>query len=171
MASVRERKTSTGDVSYQVQIRRKDFVKTATFPTEEEARAWASMYERAVMSRRSLRRLDLDLLEAGGVQGDDLTEAEIVEASSRDLGKVSGVYFLVKGGRVVYVGQSGDVHARLAQHRRCKDKQAHDRAAVICCPPQRRLYLERHYIEKFNPVWNKTAGAPIEEDSDAVLSD
>lgn len=86
-----------------------------------------------------------------------LTEAEIV-ASSESLADCCGVYFLVKEGAVVYVGQSVNVHARIAQHRQQKE---FDRFGFVPCDESALDVLESLYIHVLRPTLNgMQSGAP-----------
>lgn len=67
---------------------------------------------------------------------------------------VCGVYFLIDAsGEVVYVGQSIDVHVRVAQHRRERVKQFAT-CKCIPCPRYRLDELEQHHIRALDPRYN-----------------
>lgn len=64
----------------------------------------------------------------------------------------SGVYFLVKDDRVVYVGQSGNVYARIAAHQSSKD---FDGWCYTPCEGKKQLdILESLYIHYLQPEQN-----------------
>jgi hypothetical protein len=65
---------------------------------------------------------------------------------------LSGVYFLVRGGAVVYVGQSVSIHVRIRTH--ISDGKIFDRVAYIKCPPEKLDLLESLYIHHINPEGN-----------------
>lgn len=67
----------------------------------------------------------------------------------------AGVYFLVLGDVVVYVGKSTNVGARLREHRRDKVK-TFDRVAYIQCDASELDHLEKAYITKLKPKHNLT---------------
>ena len=67
----------------------------------------------------------------------------------------SGVYFLVKDGRVVYVGQSIYVPMRLLEHSKCKD---FDSYAFIQCPKDKLNILESLYIHALAPEYQGRSG-------------
>lgn len=69
--------------------------------------------------------------------------------------KSVGVYFLVKGSCVVYVGQSTNVLARIAQH--AKDGKDFDRACYIPCSESELDVVESLYIWSLRPVLNHHA--------------
>ena len=78
-----------------------------------------------------------------------LSEAEIVgAANSWEL--ATGVYFLVGGDKVVYVGQSVNVYARIAYH---TDK-VFDSFAFIPCDKDMLNSLESLYIHVLRPPLN-----------------
>ena len=63
----------------------------------------------------------------------------------------SGVYFLIKNERIVYVGQSINVYSRIAEH--YKSKFFSDVFSVPC-PRSNLDVLESMYIHTFNPDLN-----------------
>jgi hypothetical protein len=69
--------------------------------------------------------------------------------------KGSGVYFLLQGKRVVYVGQSKRVSHRIAEHLKTK---RFDR--VVCLPlaPEDLLKAEAFYIAMYAPIYNLQLG-------------
>lgn len=73
---------------------------------------------------------------------------------------MSGVYFLLQDGKVVYVGQSTNVKKRLISHR-YTEKQF-DSYRVINCAHDRLLYYEKRWIARFNPIYNLPTGGPRE---------
>lgn len=92
-----------------------------------------------------------------------LSEAQILEAAQFCV-STSGVYFLVEKQHVVYVGQSVNVHARIAAHRIDK---TFSKFAYVLCDVAMLDRLESLYIHVLRPVLNgnRTASAktaPIE---------
>lgn len=79
-----------------------------------------------------------------------LSEAEIV-AESSSAPHLTGVYFLVQAERVVYIGQSVNILARIAQHRASKD---FDRFAFVPCEREDLDALESLYIHFIKPPLN-----------------
>ncbi len=79
-----------------------------------------------------------------------LSEKEIVECSAQAPHLV-GVYFLVKGERVVYVGQSTNILTRIATHQQAKD---FDRFAFVPCAREDLDVLESLYIHGLRPAMN-----------------
>jgi excinuclease UvrABC nuclease subunit len=77
------------------------------------------------------------------------TQEELVNASL-PYSKLSGIYFLIKDKEIVYIGQSGDVHARLSQHK-FKD---FDSVSVITCNADKLDKIESIYIMTYRPKLN-----------------
>ncbi|SHK43559.1 transcriptional regulator, AlpA family [Roseomonas rosea] len=72
-----------------------------------------------------------------------------------------GIYFLIKEERIVYIGQSVNVHARVAHHRYSK---AFDRWHWIPVPKRRLNVMEQRYIQFFRPPLNMVyyGASPVE---------
>lgn len=66
---------------------------------------------------------------------------------------IMGVYFLLRGSEVVFVGQSADVLVRISQHWAEKEKKF-DGYTVIECPADEQNLVQAHFICKFKPVHN-----------------
>lgn len=98
----------------------------------------------------SMKKLELVNKTALTLTGKTLLrEAEIVNAANTwEL--ATGVYFLVDSGKVVYVGQSVNVYARIAQHH---DK-VFDSFAFIPCEKDMLNALESLYIHVLRPPLN-----------------
>lgn len=65
-----------------------------------------------------------------------------------------GVYFLIRDDKIVYVGQSLDVAARVVSHRRDANKRF-NRAAWVECEPDRLDEVERFWIRALRPEHNR----------------
>jgi hypothetical protein len=78
------------------------------------------------------------------------TEAEIV-AVSEPYKRLCGVYFLVAGDRVVYVGQSVNIPGRIGTH---GVNKKFDRVAFVPCEEQHLNILESLYIHILRPSLN-----------------
>ena len=93
-----------------------------------------------------------------------LKQREIV-AAKMELPVKSGVYFLINKGKVVYVGQSGTVMARVVQHMGLKD---FDSFAYIACEANMLDVMESLYIHVLRPPLNgkwsdgKSPRAPLQ---------
>ena len=81
-------------------------------------------------------------------------EQEIV-AQAESFENQCGVYFLVRGNRVVYVGQSVQISARLADHSKTKD---FDSYAFIRCDKEKLDVLESLYIHALSPEYQGRSG-------------
>ena len=80
-----------------------------------------------------------------------LRESEIVAAAAK-WHNCTGVYFLIKNGRIVYVGQSFSVFARVNQHK--TDRKDFDSMAYVPCDAKDLDILESLYIHMFQPDLN-----------------
>jgi hypothetical protein len=81
-----------------------------------------------------------------------LTELEIVDNSDEIAMIKMGIYFLIKNRRVVYVGKSVHIDARLISHQRTG--KTWDRWYWVPCQPELLDYLERQYLDLLLPPWN-----------------
>jgi hypothetical protein len=157
---------------WRVFIERHGIRKTKTFHDREAAEKWGAELE--AMTQKQLRglctlreRFELAqtalvtsipprVLEANAAI--PYKHAEILEAAIPN-SKPSGVYFLVKGPEVVYVGQSLDMLHRIARHRR--EGRDFDGFACLECEPEKLDELEAQYIAAFAPRWNVSFGRPL----------
>lgn len=88
------------------------------------------------------------------IQIPDLLDWESVVRIAAPRNKTTcGIYFLLQGQRIVYVGQSINVHVRLDDHRRDKSK-VFDGYAIVECRPKMLNAIEAAYIAKFSPKYN-----------------
>lgn len=109
---------------------------------EEAERKLAALKKADILTHRAIE------LTNGAL----LTEGEIVKSSALWLG-VPGVYFLISDGAVVYVGQSVNVYARIATHKREGVKEF-DRFAFVPCKASKLDKLESLYIHCLRPPLN-----------------
>lgn len=75
------------------------------------------------------------------------------------------IYFLVKDGRVIYVGQTGSLNERLKQHRRGDSGHGvgpkdFDEAYWIPCRDTDLDKVEAYFVETLKPLLNKKAVDP-----------
>jgi hypothetical protein len=80
---------------------------------------------------------------------------EVVESAKKmtfPVGEHPCIYFLVEKGRVVYVGQTWSIYARIGSHAKSK---LFDSVSMLNVHPDEMNNLEAAYILKFNPVYNK----------------
>lgn len=140
-----------------------------SFESKREAEDWAAQRE-ALLRRKSgrtkagkdsflLSMIPPRLLQA--MEGTDYSHAEIVEATI-PVNLISGVYFLIKGKRVVYVGQSVDVFRRISKH--IATGKEFDSFNYLACGEDMLDETERRYIELLMPEWNETMGGVRKQD-------
>ena len=79
-----------------------------------------------------------------------LRPEQIVEGSA-EYTKRCGVYFLIDNNRIIYVGQSVNIEARMASHARNKN---FNRFAFVACEPELLDALESLYIHFLMPELN-----------------
>ena len=90
--------------------------------------------------------------------------AELLTAS-HPRGIFTGIYVLFLAGRIVYVGQSTNVFARLAQH---QERKTFDRFSFIVCTRTDLNNLETKLIREFRPPLNiskNSTPAPRQRDA------
>lgn len=92
-----------------------------------------------------------------------LLDASFIARKAMAFDRICGVYFLLKGDVIVYVGQSVSIMTRLGEHKRDVGKDF-DRVFVIECPAGNMTRMERMYIDKFKPIHN-TQMHPIDADA------
>jgi GIY-YIG catalytic domain len=85
-----------------------------------------------------------------------LDEVDIASQSiSVDRTKMQGIYFLLKDGKVIYVGQSSNVMARIGVHI-ANPKKSFDSYSFFKVENYDDLnVIETYYIYKFDPLENK----------------
>ena len=98
--------------------------------------------------------------------GKVLLRQEEIVAAAIPWKRSTGVYFLIDGAEVAYVGQSVNVHSRIGTH---ADKQF-DKYAFVPCEPDALDKLESLYIHCLRPKLNATnpdqsKAAPIKLDA------
>lgn len=82
-----------------------------------------------------------------------LQESIINKSTSIDTFYTSGVYFLIRGMKVVYVGQSRRVERRLVEHISNKNF-LFDRIYTFPAQPSKLNAFESYFIEKLMPEYN-----------------
>lgn len=156
--------------SWRAEVERHGTRKTKVFKTKEAAEFWAKEIEsltkkqfhawktmgpeRALLAQTALMtNIPTRVLEAN--HAIPYKHHEILEAAI-PMPSASGIYFLLKGMEVIYIGQSVDLLHRIARHRR--EGREFDGYAHIICPPERLDELEAQYIAAFAPIGNVTFG-------------
>lgn len=109
--------------------------------------AYASERRRRLELERELSRANRPRSAPG------LLDAETIVSISRVFEMPCGVYFLIEGDEIVYVGQSVNINQRLLGHFPNKE---FSRVAILPVPPDRLEDVEREYINHLAPRYNKT---------------
>jgi hypothetical protein len=78
---------------------------------------------------------------------------------------LSGVYFLLDGDEVVYVGQSVNVVGRVYQH----SEKKFDRAYYLYVVEDERIQVEDAFIRHFKPKYNGTKATEVRDCDRAIL--
>lgn len=84
-----------------------------------------------------------------------LLTASDIALAAKTVADYVGVYFLLSGDVVVYVGQSTNIHARVQKHRG-ERKKKFDRFAFIRCEYHELNVLESIYIHALRPMYNRS---------------
>lgn len=98
----------------------------------------------------SLKRMETMNTVSAAVTAKALLREDEIARMALPWAKASGVYFLLDGDEVVYVGQAVNVYARIGQH---TDKRF-DRYAFVPCPVDSLDRLESLYIHCLRPRLN-----------------
>ncbi|KAA0089380.1 GIY-YIG nuclease family protein [Paraburkholderia sp. T12-10] len=84
-----------------------------------------------------------------------LLSVEEIEALSKPFPRHAVIYFLFKEDRIVYVGQSTNVHLRIGSHASGAYRKEFDAFSMIDVPDGiDPTELEFSYIEQFAPIYN-----------------
>jgi hypothetical protein len=133
------------------------------FKTESDARAWAAFQEDRLRKKSDLA----ELLKVGegipnfprriveAMYAAPLTYDEIVNGTI-PVSVVCGIYFLVRGERIVYVGQSTNALRRIMRH--LDNGVAFDSFCINPCPKEDLDKMEAVYITAFYPEGNMSLG-------------
>jgi hypothetical protein len=124
----------------------------------------ADMYiaEELERLRRTLRAQTIAPLLFDTLAGELTDDSRLLSEEEIQIGSVdkdykpvrSGVYFLLRYGHVVYVGQASNVKTRLQMHKADPDKDF-DAYSWIPCAPEYLDTLESLYIMALRPAQNK----------------
>jgi hypothetical protein len=90
---------------------------------------------------------------AAFVQSQDLISEEEILKLATPVKQLCGIYLLIREGKVVYVGQSTNCHARIGTHFYERGKKF-DAFHLIECGTKQLKKLEAQYIAKFMPQYN-----------------
>lgn len=126
---------------------------SSMFSSKTEAQKWAKSREiqlrEKLPPKHEAKPISKDRRKF--MQLSELHSEEKIVATAFDARPTSGVYFLIRDGKIVYVGKSMNVHSRIATHQRSKE---FDRINFVECPEESLHRLEQMYIRKFNPELN-----------------
>jgi len=99
----------------------------------------------------------------------DLSEEDIIK-NSVSSGITNGIYFLIQTDRVIYVGTAKNCERRIRTHMKNTQKQF-NRTFIL---PVHKFddygtsRLEKHYIKKFKPIFNKRSNPDFIEGKNRV---
>lgn len=140
--------------------------------TEEEAKLWAE-FTKSRLDASAGRYKPRDRLAMAGPDLVTIVPKTVLDAcrelphsqhaileASIPTTRASGIYFLLRGPDVVYVGQSVDVLHRIARHRR--EGKKFDAFSYLECDPSELDRLEWLYIKAFVPEENQSMGNRLE---------
>lgn len=133
---------------WRATVRRHGVRRSATFTTKSAAESWAAAEESAIV-RAAEQKKEFGRRGRNGL----LSPEEICALSIPNIGG-PGIYFLISGGEIVYIGKSKNVSGRLRDH--IKNGRGFDRFTVHHCTEEELDGLEKKYISAFNPAQNKT---------------
>lgn len=137
--------------------------KSRVFKSELLAKEWAEKAETAIAERHdrvdAIRNATLSklipkrVLDALAVT--DYNKTHILKAAL-PCGDHCGIYFLIHGDDVVYVGKSINIFNRIGRHR--ADGREFDSFAYLLCPEDRLDEIEAGYITALMPWMNIALG-------------
>ncbi len=84
------------------------------------------------------------------------TKKEIRKIRLKKNFMISGVYFLFDENEIVYIGQSRNIYRRINHHTRFKWGSF---SFIEAKEGRESRELEKHYIDKFKPKYNKRSNA------------
>lgn len=133
---------------WRATVRRKGIRKSATFTTKAAAELWVAS-EESNIDRAAQQMMGFGRRGAAGL----LTPEEILSLSIPNIGG-AGVYFLISGAEITYVGKSKNVAGRIRDH--IKNGRQFDRFMMHHCSASEIDALEQRYISALRPAQNKT---------------
>lgn len=155
MASVRQH-----GKGFRAEVFRRGERKARTFDSESEARTWAANLERSIESRYQRRIAAENALAFTGLPEQVLHAVANIPYGRDEIVKSAipvvvncGVYFLIDKGRIIYVGQSINVMARVSRHLR--EDKGFDSFAVVTCKREELDKTEEMYLMALMPRLNK----------------
>lgn len=147
MATFRNR-SGSWEASIAKTVAGRKIRKSATFTTKTEAQLWAHAIESELSAKReAVKRI------APGFQHTGLKSYDAIIDNAIDSLCIPGVYFLIQGSVIVYIGKSNNVAKRIAGH--YNKGRKFSKHYVIPCLPEELDDMERKYIDMFNPEQNR----------------
>jgi hypothetical protein len=149
---------------WRVQVEKLGVRRSRVCDTIEEAHAWAASAELLIRKRERAKAIC-----RGDVKAESLLitaipkkvlsalssipyDGETIIDASIPCGSMTGLYFLIVGSDIKYVGQSIDVLGRISRHMR--DGKVFDSFSFISSPKETLDALEETYISALLPDWN-----------------
>jgi hypothetical protein len=152
---------------WRAQIKVGNVRDSKSFSTESAAREWAKAIETRLRKRAELKELlavgaGLSNFPARIVQAmlDAPLTSEQIVAAAIPTSVICGIYFLIRGDRIVYVGQSRNVLRRVARH--IDDGKQFDHFSIAPCRIDELDNLERTYITALYPEENLSLGSALQ---------
>lgn len=105
----------------------------------------------------NLKTMEVMAAVSAGLTGKALLPPEEIAKAAMPWRNATGVYFLLIGDEVVYVGQSVNIYARLSSHH----IRNFDRFAFVLCSVEMLDRLESLYIHCLRPRLNGGKGAKV----------
>ena len=153
---------------WRVEVLRHGIRKSKVLPTYAEAVAWGEDQQGRLdgararyLSESEAKTIDVPLLTSIPVTVLDAMRGiphgvNDVILASVPISENIGIYFLLRGQEVVYVGQSIDVLTRIARHKR--EGKWFDHYTIMAAPEDQLDRLEAMYIRAFVPCDNISFG-------------
>jgi hypothetical protein len=118
-----------------------------------KAFAYAEAANAEVAAHREARSHARLAIKRGGVDGRGLLDEEVILRRAMLYDSICGIYFLLDGEKIVYVGQSISLLSRVAKHWQ-EGAKPFNRVFFIECAQAELSHLEALYIDKFKPQYN-----------------
>lgn len=161
-----EERSAIAKKAHESRRRNKERLESAAFMHRVAALAYAgnlkAQIETLEIKLNNLKNAELVNEVFGSLTDKTLLHEQQIVEQSVPMGVLSGVYFLIREGKVIYVGQSVNVFARMAQH----EIKNFERYAYVPCDKKDLNVLESLYIHCLQPesngmAWDKGKSAPF----------
>ena len=122
--------------------------RSCVFTTKAEAQTWANAVEaELILKGNAIKRI------APGFKHTGLKSYDAIINDAIDSLCIPGIYFLIQGSAIIYIGKSNNVAKRIAGH--YNNGMQFSKHYVIPCLPEELDDMERKYIDMFNPEQNR----------------